>query len=76
MRGETKRLNGWTHLNLPAIAELEEHIEIGPGQFHIRHVGDPLHREPRRLSTALNKQWDRQPSRPNISNRQCRPAAI
>jgi predicted phage terminase large subunit-like protein len=36
---------GWRHLNLPAIAELEQQIEIGPGRFHLRHVGDLLHPE-------------------------------
>jgi predicted phage terminase large subunit-like protein len=36
---------GWTHLNLPAIAELDQHIEIGPGQFHVRQPGDLLHPE-------------------------------
>jgi len=34
---------GWRHLNLPAIAELEQQIEIGPGRFHIRRVGELLH---------------------------------
>jgi predicted phage terminase large subunit-like protein len=48
--GHLLQQQGWTHLNLPAIAELEEHIEIGPGKFHIRHVGDLLH--PERESTA------------------------
>lgn len=30
------------HLNLPAIAEKEERIQIGEGQYHFRHVGDLL----------------------------------
>jgi len=33
----------WTVLNLPAIAEKEEHIPIGPGRWHLRRVGDLLH---------------------------------
>jgi predicted phage terminase large subunit-like protein len=37
--------DGWTHLNLPAIADLEEQVEIGPGHFHIRRIGEPLHPE-------------------------------
>jgi predicted phage terminase large subunit-like protein len=34
---------GWRHLNLPAIAEIEQSVEIGPGRFHTRKVGDLLH---------------------------------
>jgi len=33
---------GFAHLNLPAIAEKEEQIEIGKGRYHQRHVGDLL----------------------------------
>ncbi|MGE3744471.1 MAG: phage terminase large subunit [Sphingomonadaceae bacterium] len=33
----------WQHLNLPAIAEAEQQIPIGPGQIHIRRPGDILH---------------------------------
>jgi predicted phage terminase large subunit-like protein len=43
--GHLLQEQGWTHLNLPAIAELEQHIEIGPGQFHARKPGDLLHPE-------------------------------
>jgi hypothetical protein len=34
---------GWDHLNLPAIAEAEERIQIGPGRFYLRKVGELLH---------------------------------
>jgi|HubBroStandDraft_6_1064221.scaffolds.fasta_scaffold118897_2 predicted phage terminase large subunit-like protein len=34
---------GWKHLSLPAIAETEQQIEIGPRQFHMRQIGDLLH---------------------------------
>jgi len=34
---------GWKHLSLPAIAETEQQIEIGPGQYHTRQIGDVLH---------------------------------
>jgi predicted phage terminase large subunit-like protein len=34
---------GWRHLNLPAIAEIEQSVEIAPGRFHTRKVGDLLH---------------------------------
>ena len=36
---------GWVVLNLPAIAEKEERIPIGPGRSHVRRVGDLLHPE-------------------------------
>jgi predicted phage terminase large subunit-like protein len=36
---------GWEQLNLPAIAELEQTIEIAPSRFHTRKVGDLLHPE-------------------------------
>jgi len=35
----------WRLLKLPAIAEKEERIPIGPGQPHLRRVGDLLHPE-------------------------------
>jgi len=35
----------WTYLNLPAIADSEQRIQIGDGQFHTRKVGDLLHEE-------------------------------
>ena len=35
----------WTALILPAIAEKEEPIPIGPGRYHLRRVGDLLHPE-------------------------------
>jgi predicted phage terminase large subunit-like protein len=39
----------WVHLNLPAIADSDERIQIGKDEFHQRRVGDLLHedREPR-----------------------------
>jgi predicted phage terminase large subunit-like protein len=35
----------WTLLSLPAIAEREEYIPIGPGRWHLRRVNDLLHPE-------------------------------
>lgn len=32
----------WTHLNLPAIADADELIPIGPGEVHRRKQGEPL----------------------------------
>jgi predicted phage terminase large subunit-like protein len=46
--GHLLEQGGWTVLNLPAIAETEEFVPIGPGKFHHRKPGDLLHpaREP------------------------------
>jgi DNA-binding transcriptional LysR family regulator len=33
------------HLNLPAVAEVEQTIEIGPDRYHVRKIGDVLHAE-------------------------------
>ena len=43
LAGHLLQQGGWKHLNLPAIAEIEERIEIGRGRHHIRQVGDLLH---------------------------------
>ena len=37
--------DGWTVLNLPAIAEKDEQIPIGEDRYFIRKVGDLLHAE-------------------------------
>lgn len=34
---------GWTHLNLPAIAEQSQTVSIGPNKVHMRSAGDVLH---------------------------------
>ena len=36
---------GWTHLNLPAIAEETQEIKLTPRLTHIRRAGEPLHAE-------------------------------
>lgn len=48
LAGTLLEAGGWEHLNLPAIAESEENIAIGPDAFHHRLVGDALH--PERMS--------------------------
>jgi predicted phage terminase large subunit-like protein len=35
--------NGWTVLNLAALAEEDEQIAIGKGKFHLRRAGEALH---------------------------------
>jgi hypothetical protein len=45
LAGHLLAQRGWDHLNLPASAAKEERIEIGPGRYHTRKVGDLLHPE-------------------------------
>jgi predicted phage terminase large subunit-like protein len=47
--GHLLEQEGWTHLNLPAIAEAEHQVPIGQRRFFLRRPGDLLHpeREPR-----------------------------
>ena len=49
----------WYHLNLPAIAEEEEHIPLGRGRVHIRQPGEVLHseREPRATLDAIQSDF-------------------
>jgi predicted phage terminase large subunit-like protein len=36
---------GWEQLNLPAIADIEQTIEVAPNRYHTRKIGDLLHPE-------------------------------
>ena len=47
--GHLLEQGGWTELSLPAIAEVEQVVPLGPGRYHHRKVGELLHpeREPR-----------------------------
>ncbi len=49
--GHVLQQEEWTHLNLPAIAEIDEQIPIGPNQTYSRKVGEVLHeaREPKEV---------------------------
>src|SRR5262245_11427888 len=55
--GHLLEQEGWTHLNLPAIAEAEHYVPLGPGRFHVRRPGDVLHpeREPRTVLDELKR---------------------
>jgi predicted phage terminase large subunit-like protein len=55
--GHLLEQDGWTHLNLPAIAETEYQIPIGPALWHRRQPGDVLHpeREPRAVLDAFKR---------------------
>ena len=49
--GHLLEQGGWTHLNLPAIAETEHRIQLGPDRYHLRRPGELLHpqREPQEV---------------------------
>jgi predicted phage terminase large subunit-like protein len=48
----------WVMLNLPAIAEVDQFVPIGPGKVHRRRAGDVLHpgREPRATLDSIRAQ--------------------
>jgi predicted phage terminase large subunit-like protein len=48
LAGQLLKDGGWDHLDLPAIAQDDEEIPIGPGAIHRRRKGEALHpdREP------------------------------
>ena len=48
--------DGWTVLSLPAIAEADERIAIGDGQFHDRIAGEALHPKHESLETLRQLQ--------------------
>ena len=58
LAGKLLREGGWQHLDLPAIAEEDQEIPIGPGVVHHRHKGDVLH--PARESLALLEEIKRE----------------
>lgn len=51
LAGHVDELDDWTVLRLPAIAEEDEWIPIGPGRKHHRKVGEALHPEREPLET-------------------------
>jgi predicted phage terminase large subunit-like protein len=55
LAGYLMQHGGWEILELPAIAELEQEVAIGPGRVHRRAIGDVLHpeREPRQVLEQL-----------------------
>jgi predicted phage terminase large subunit-like protein len=52
--GHLLEQGGWAHLNLPAIAEEESIVRVGPNRSHSRRVGDLLHPE-RESQSALDE---------------------
>jgi hypothetical protein len=66
----------WTVLTLPAIAEKEGYIPIGPGRWHLRRVGDLLIRNNRSASFSKRFVLKTPKYMPlNISKVRSRPAA-
>jgi predicted phage terminase large subunit-like protein len=72
LAGHVLEQGGWTCLNLPAIAENEHDIPIGPGRVYRRKIGELLHadREPQSVldeakyemgSMAFAAQYQQQP---------------
>jgi len=55
LAGHLLERGAWVHLDLPAIAEIDEQIPIGPNKIHLRCAGDLLHpeREPMRELDGL-----------------------
>jgi len=51
LAGHLLEKGGWTHLNLPAIAEVSGTIPIGDDQFYERAAGEALHPERESLET-------------------------
>lgn len=41
--GHILEQGGWHHLNLPAKAEVDERIQVGPDAFYLRRAGELLH---------------------------------
>jgi predicted phage terminase large subunit-like protein len=45
LAGKLVSEGGWKHLNLPAIAEEQQRVQIGPRKYIVRNEGDILHPE-------------------------------
>ncbi len=58
-----EKSDGWTVLNLPAIAEADEQIPVGPGLTYRRRAGEALHQNYESLET-LKKLRDEMGSEP------------
>jgi len=58
LAGKLLEDGGWCHLNLPAVAETDEDIAIGPQATHRRLKGDILHpaREPAELLDRIKRE--------------------
>ncbi len=57
----TDASDAWTVLSLPAIAEANEQIQIGPDKFHHRKAGEALHPDREPIESLENMQKDMPP---------------
>ncbi|HYC99382.1 phage terminase large subunit [Brevundimonas sp.] len=57
LAGHLLEAGGWDHLNLPALAEIDEDVPLGGGRTYDRAAGEPLHaaREPRTVLEDLRR---------------------
>jgi len=57
LAGHLLEQGDWIHLNLPAIAEEEQTIQVGDDQFYSRQIGDVLHpqREPLEILDKIKR---------------------
>lgn len=53
-----EKSGSWTHLNLPAIAESPQEIELGSGATHKREIGDVLHPDRESISVLNDLKVD------------------
>lgn len=67
--------DGWTHLNLPAIAEMPQEVELGGGRIHHREIGDVLH-PARESRETLERQRQEMGSAVFSAHYQQRPVAL
>ena len=58
LAGYLLEAGGWTHLNLPAIAEEDMSILVGPDKYHHRKEGDVLHPDKEPLESLNQLQED------------------
>jgi predicted phage terminase large subunit-like protein len=58
LAGSQLEKGGWHHLNLPAIAEEDAQIPIGPNQYHHRRCDDVLHPERHDLDDLMQCKLD------------------
>ena len=54
----SKGSDEWTHIKIPAIAQIDEQIEIGDQRYYFRKIGDLLHpeREPIDVLNSMRAQ--------------------
>ena len=69
----TNSSDDWTVLSLPAIAEKEESIPVGPNEFHYRNVGEALHPAHESIETLRKLQ---QTLGPDVFAAQCQQSPV